>query len=102
MYICINYKIKIMAKKNEKITAEELTNVQTLQKEVNNLLLNIGNAEVVKAQLIGKHAKMQEDWNTLTAALEEKYGSVNISLEDGTLSEIEKEDEVEEAVVEEV
>ena len=91
-----------MAKKNEKITAEELTNVQTLQKEVNNLLLNIGNAEVVKAQLIGKHAKMQEDWNTLTAALEEKYGSVNISLEDGTLSEIEKEDEVEEAVVEEV
>jgi hypothetical protein len=34
--------------------------------------------------------------------LEEKYGSVNISLEDGTLSEIEKEDKVEEAVVEEV
>jgi hypothetical protein len=88
-----------MAKKSEKITAEELTNVQTLQKEVNNLLLNIGNAEVVKAQLIGKHAKMQEDWNTLTAALEEKYGSVNISLEDGTLSEIEKEDEVLQAVV---
>jgi len=91
-----------MAKKATKITAEELTNVQTLQKEVNNLLLNIGNAEIVKAQLIGKHAKMQEDWNTLTAALEEKYGSVNISLEDGTLSEIEKEDKVEEAVVEEV
>ena len=88
-----------MAKKSEKITAEELTNVQTLQKEVNNLLLNIGNAEIVKAQLIGKHAKMQEDWNTLTAALEEKYGSVNISLEDGTLSEIEKEDEVLQAVV---
>ena len=91
-----------MAEKATKITAEELTNVQTLQKEVNNLLLNIGNAEIVKAQLIGKHAKMQEDWNTLTAALEEKYGSVNISLEDGTLSEIEKEDKVEEAVVEEV
>ena len=91
-----------MAKKATKITTEELTNVQTLQKEVNNLLLNIGNAEIVKAQLIGKHAKMQEDWNTLTAALEEKYGSVNISLEDGTLSEIEKEDKVEEAVVEEV
>tara|TARA_R110000744_G_scaffold178350_1_gene297290 strand:+ start:263 stop:538 length:276 start_codon:yes stop_codon:yes gene_type:complete len=88
-----------MAEKATKITAEELTNVQTLQKEVNNLLLNIGNAEVVKAQLIGKHAKMQEDWNTLTGALEEKYGSVNISLEDGTLSEIEKEEEVLQAVV---
>jgi hypothetical protein len=91
-----------MAEKATKITAEELTNVQILQKEVNNLLLNIGNAEIVKAQLIGKHAKMQEDWNALTASLEEKYGSVNISLEDGTLSEIEKEDKVEEAVVEEV
>ena len=88
-----------MAEKATKITAEELTNVQILQKEVNNLLLNIGNAEIVKAQLIGKHAKMQEDWNALTAALEEKYGSVNISLEDGTLSEIEKEDEVLQAVV---
>tara|TARA_R110000851_G_scaffold279485_2_gene432749 strand:+ start:407 stop:544 length:138 start_codon:yes stop_codon:yes gene_type:complete len=42
---------------------------------------------------------MQEDWNTLTGALEEKYGSVNISLEDGTLSEIEKEEEVLQAVV---
>ena len=91
-----------MAEKAKKITAEELENVQSIQKEVNNLLLNIGNAEIVKAQLIGKHAKVQEDWNALTASLEEKYGSVNISLEDGTLSEIKKEDEVEEAVVEEV
>tara|TARA_R110000796_G_scaffold184890_1_gene301437 strand:+ start:1992 stop:2267 length:276 start_codon:yes stop_codon:yes gene_type:complete len=90
-----------MSEKATKITAEELENVQSLQKEVNNLLLNIGNAEIVKAQLIGKHSKMQEDWNALTASLEEKYGSVNISLEDGTLSEIEQKDNVEDAVVEE-
>jgi len=91
-----------MAKKATKITTEELTNVQSLQKEVNNLLLNIGNAEVVKNQLIGKHAIMQKDWNALTVSLEEKYGSVNISLEDGTLSEIEKEDEVKEAPLQKV
>ena len=91
-----------MAEKAKKITAEELENVQSLQKEVNNLLLNIGNAEVVKNQLVAKHIKAQGDWNALTAKLEEKYGSVNISLEDGTLSEIEKQEVVEEAVVEEV
>lgn len=91
-----------MAENAKKITAEELENVQSLQKEVNNLLLNIGNAEIVKNQLVAKHVKMQEDWNSLTASLEEKYGSVNISLEDGTLSELKKEDAVEEAVVEEV
>ena len=91
-----------MAEKAKKITAEELENVQSLQKEVNNLLLNIGNAEIVKNQLVAKHIKVQEDWNALTAKLEEKYGSVNISLEDGTLSEIEKQEVVEEAVVEEV
>tara|TARA_R110001592_G_scaffold137934_2_gene356330 strand:- start:3387 stop:3662 length:276 start_codon:yes stop_codon:yes gene_type:complete len=91
-----------MAENAKKITAEELENVQSLQKEVNNLLLNIGNAEIVKNQLVAKHVKMQEDWNSLTASLEEKYGSVNISLEDGTLSELKKEDTVEEAVVEEV
>lgn len=91
-----------MAKKATKITAEELTNVQTLQKEVNNLLLNIGNAEIVKDQLIEKHAKVQEDWNALTASLEEKYGSVNISLEDGALSEIDNQKVVDRAIVEEV
>ena len=91
-----------MAEKATKITTEELENVQKVQKEVNNLLLNIGNAEIVKNQLVAKHVKMQEDWNSLTASLEEKYGSVNISLEDGTLSELKKEEAVEEAVVEEV
>ena len=91
-----------MAEKATKITAEELENVQKLQKEVNSLLLNIGNAEIVKNQLVAKHVKMQDDWNSLTASLEEKYGSVNISLEDGTLSELKKEEAVEEAVVEEV
>jgi hypothetical protein len=91
-----------MAEKVTKITAEELENVQSLQKELNNLLLNIGNAEIVKNQLVEKHVKMQKDWSALTASLEEKYGSVNISLEDGTVSEIENKDKVEEAVVEEV
>ena len=58
------------------------------------MLANIGNAELVKNQLIVKHTQLQNDWTVLTAALEEKYGSVNISLEDGSITEVEKAKEV--------
>lgn len=74
-----------------KLTAEELSLVKELQGELNNLLMNIGNAETVKAQLVGTYTGKQGDWKAMTASLEKKYGSVNISLEDGTISEVEEE-----------
>jgi len=80
-----------MAKsKSKKLTVAELTEVKHLQSEINNLLLNIGNAELVKNQLVTSHTEMQAKWTVLTVKLEEKYGAVNISLEDGTLSPQEK------------
>ena len=54
--------------------------------------MNIGNAELVKNQLVSKHSELQAEWKTVSESLETKYGSVNISLEDGTISDIEKED----------
>jgi hypothetical protein len=84
--------------KAKKLTEKELKEVKDLQGEINNLLINIGNAELVKSQLIGKHVEQQEAWKLITSNLEKKYGSVNISLEDGTLSEIEE--PTEEAVLE--
>jgi hypothetical protein len=86
-----------MAKsKAKKLTAKELTEVKELQSEVNNILMNIGNAELVKSQMITKHVELQGAWKVMTSNLEEKYGSVNISLEDGALTPA----EVEEAVLE--
>jgi regulator of replication initiation timing len=72
-----------------KLTSEELTGVQELQTKLNQVLANIGNAEIVKNQMITSHAEIQVEWTTLTSKLEEKYGTVNISLEDGTISEVE-------------
>jgi hypothetical protein len=72
--------------KAKKLSAKELKDVKELQNEINNLLMNIGNAELVKNQLITKHVDAQGAWKVMTSNLEKKYGSVNISLEDGSLS----------------
>ncbi|GEM_PF-5072276 len=84
-----------MAKsKAKKLTKKELEDVKDLQQKINTLLMNIGNAELVKNTLCARHTELQAEWKDTTTALEDKYGSVNISLEDGTLSEVEENAEV--------
>ena len=80
-----------MSKKAKKITANELAEVKELQNNINTLLMNIGNAELVKNQLVSKHAELQKDWSAISKLLEDKYGSVNISLEDGVISPLKEE-----------
>jgi len=79
-------------KKAKKILAKELEEVKELQNQINTLLMNIGNAELVKNQLVATHAEATTNWKAVSKSLEEKYGSVNISLEDGTISEIPEEE----------
>ena len=79
-----------MAKKAKKVSAPELEEVKDLQGQINQILMNIGNAEVVKDQMITKHSELQKEWTSMTAKLEDKYGSVNISLEDGSITAVEK------------
>lgn len=81
-----------MAKtKTKKLTVKELEEVKSLQNQINNILLNIGNQELIKNELTTKHAELASDWKEMSASLEKKYGSVNISLNDGTISEVEEE-----------
>lgn len=77
--------------KAKKISKKELEEVKDLQNQINTLLMNIGNAELVKNQLITTHAEATANWKAVSKSLEDKYGSVNISLEDGTISEIAEE-----------
>jgi hypothetical protein len=69
--------------KVKKLTQQELKDLVNLQNEINDLLLNIGNIELVKNQLVNKHYELQIVWKTMTNSLEEKYGSVSINLENG-------------------
>lgn len=81
-----------MAKpKTKKLTVKELEEVKSLQNQINNILLNIGNQELIKNELITKHAELASKWKEMSMSLEKKYGSVNISLDDGTISEVEEE-----------
>ena len=84
-----------MAKsKVKKLTKKELEEEKEHQQKINTLLMNIGNAELVKNTLCARHTELQAEWKDTTTALEDKYGSVNISLEDGTISPVEEKEEV--------
>lgn len=84
------YKLKkpIAMGKSKKVSAKELANVKELQSTINTVLMNLGNTDVVKAQLLAKHTEVQGEWKEMTSVLEKKYGNVNINLEDGAISEI--------------
>jgi len=79
-----------MAKKAKKISAKELEGIKSLQEKINTVIMNLGNAAVVQNQLTSTHVGLQGEWKEETSKLEKKYGNVNISLEDGAISEIEE------------
>ena len=88
--LVLNKNYKNISKKEVVDFSKELKEVKDQQTDINGILLNIGNAEVVKTQMVTKHIELQQAWKKMTQALEKKYGAVNISLEDGTLSPIEE------------
>ena len=84
---------------SKSITAEELKQVKEQQSELGTVVNQIGQLEANKHSLLHKIAGINEGIEDTKKQLEEKYGSININLEDGTYTEIEKEDESELAVV---
>ena len=81
------------------ITAEELKQVKEQQSELGTVVNQIGQLEANKHSLLHKIAGINEGIEETKKQLEEKYGSININLEDGTYTKIEKEDDSELAVV---
>jgi hypothetical protein len=84
---------------SKSITAEELKQIKEQQSELGTVVNQIGQLEANKHSLLHKIAGINEGIEDTKKQLEEKYGSININLEDGTYTEIEKEDESELAVV---
>ena len=84
----------------KKITEEQLTKIQGQQQELNAILHELGVLESTKHALLHKIAGVNEGVETLKSELETQYGAININVEDGTYTEIEK--EVEEPVAENV
>lgn len=77
----------------KKITAEELEQLQGLQQAIGNAVNNLANIEIAKYELLQDHGKMKAAMQEFSLSLQEKYGEVNISLADGTISDVEKTEE---------
>jgi len=74
-----------------KIKEEELLLIQEQQKQLNELVQNIGLLESQKHGLLHEIAgtnKEKED--EIRKVLEEEYGAININIEDGTYTPVEE------------
>ena len=76
-----------------KITKEELEQASKQQEDLQKVILDIGVIETKKHAMLHKIADINTDIEELKKVLEEKYGHVNINLEDGTYTEVENEED---------
>jgi hypothetical protein len=73
-----------------KIKEEELKLIQEQQKQLNELVHNIGLLESQKHGLLHDIAGVNKDIEDYKEVLEAEYGAININLEDGTYTKIEE------------
>ena len=79
--------------KAKKITKKELEEVTVLKINLDGVITNIGVLETQKHALLHKVAEVNEKLANNKKELEDKYGSINIDLETGEYTKIEKEEE---------
>ena len=75
--------------KVNKIKEEQLTTIVGHQKELTNILTNIGILESQKHSLLHQVAEVNKAAEEFKLELQKEYGAVNISLEDGSYTTIE-------------
>jgi hypothetical protein len=80
-------------KKVQEITKEQLAKIQEQQKDLTNILKDIGFVEVQKHALLHKQAELNNSIEEFKAELEKEYGAITIDIETGTYTEIVKEEE---------
>ena len=68
--------------KPEKITSEQLTNVQNTVNNINRAQLEIGSIEVKKHEMMHNIAGLREELNVL----QQEYGTFDINIQDGTIN----------------
>ena len=76
---------------SKKITKEELTTLKEAVDKLNQKQLQLGIIETQKHEILHLFAVLQEDLLKVRKDLEQTYGKVNISVADGTITEIKDE-----------
>lgn len=75
-----------------KITKEELEKVVDFQNKLYKITTDIGVLETQKHATLHDLAGVNKEQEEYKKILEDKYGSININLEDGTYTEIKKDE----------
>ena len=76
-----------------KITKEELKQASKQQEDLQKVILDIGVIETKKHAMLHQIAEINNSIEEFKKSLEEKYGHININLEDGTYTEIKDEED---------
>ncbi len=85
-----------MAEKVNKIEEQELTTVKEQQGKIQQVVMDLGSLELRKAEVLGAYSEFAKELDVTKKELEEKYGQVNINLQDGSYEKIKEEDKTEE------
>ena len=85
-----------MAEKVNKIEEQELTTVKEQQGKIQQVVMDLGALELRKAEVLGAYSEFAKELDVTKKELEEKYGQVNINLQDGSYEEIKEEEKSEE------
>jgi vacuolar-type H+-ATPase subunit D/Vma8 len=76
-----------------KITKEELKELQEQQGKLNAIKHDLGTLDEQKHNLLHALGQVREESNKVKKELEDKYGKININLQDGSYEEIKEDKE---------
>ena len=72
--------------KPEKVTAQQLKDIQTIVDRINNAQMNIGQLEARKHQVLHMIAGTNDELTLLQSKLQEEYGTNDVNIQDGTIN----------------
>lgn len=76
-----------------KITKEQLQKIQEQQSKLQSILVEIGVMEVRKHEVTHAQSVLSQEIEATKKELEDEYGAVNINMQDGSYTNIEKEED---------
>ena len=72
--------------KPEKVTAQQLKDIQAIVDRINNAQMNIGQLEARKHQVLHMIAGTNDELTLLQNKLQEEYGTNDVNIQDGTIN----------------
>ena len=79
-------KVVDLKPKAEKVTDEQLKNIQAIVDRINNAQMNIGQLEARKHQLLHMIAGTNDELALMQENLTKEYGTNDINIQDGTIN----------------